>query len=95
LAAFVARLFYAPVTLFHQQKDRADVLDGTPTIKPRSSDKNLAILRERYLSGSPPLERGLLDYEVEGLRATNDVTLIFNGLTASAAKLTKDTRPPP
>lgn len=89
LIAFVFRLFYAPVTLFHQQKDRADALDGTPIARPQSSDKNLAILQERYLSDRPTIERELLDYEVDGLRATNDVTLIFDGLTSLANKLTK------
>jgi hypothetical protein len=89
LAAFFFRLFNVPVVLFHQQKERADKLEGTPTPKPIPSDKNLAILRERYLSDTPHVERELLDYEVDGLRAVNDVTLIFNGLSSSADRLTK------
>jgi hypothetical protein len=88
VVAFVVRLFYEPVSLFHQQKERADKLDGTPIVKPRSLDKNLATLQERYLSERLPIERELLDYEVDGLRAINDVTLIFDGLTKSAGRLT-------
>jgi hypothetical protein len=88
LAFFLIRFLKTPPTLYYEQKDRADALDGTPIARPRSSDKNLAILQERYLSERPLIERELLDYEVDGLRAVNDVTLIFNGLTKSSTKHT-------
>jgi hypothetical protein len=89
--AFAVRMLNAPVVLFHEQKDRADALEGVPVAKPRSSDKNLAILQERYLSNKPPMERELLDYEVDGLQAIKDVTLIFDGINASATRITKIT----
>lgn len=91
MVAFLVRLLNAPVDLFHHQKDRADRLEGIPPPKPRSSDKNLAILQKRYLSDKPALQREILDYEVDGLQAINDVTLILNGINDSAIRITKVT----
>jgi hypothetical protein len=87
--AFAVRVLNAPVVLYHEQKKRADALDGSPPQKPKTSDKTLAILQERYLSRKAPIAREYLDYEVDGLRAANDVSLIFNGLTALARKQSK------
>jgi hypothetical protein len=89
LVAFIVRFFAAPVRLFHTQKDRADALEGTPVSRPGSLDKNISDLKERYLSNIPQIKRELLDFEVDGLRAINDVTLIFDSLAKWATKLTR------
>jgi hypothetical protein len=89
-AAFIFRLFYAPVTLFHQQKDRADKLEGivpAPILSKRT--KPIAVLRERYLTNKTPIQRQILDLEAEGLQAIVDMQIIFVSLAAETGELTK------
>lgn len=89
LVSFFSRLLNAPVLLFHQEKLRADALEGVLPEKPPPTDKNLPKLKERYLSQQLQIDRELLDYLVDGIQAIEDVTLIFNGLTKSTTKLGK------
>jgi hypothetical protein len=90
VAAFVVRLFYEPVALFHAQKDRADKLEGVDPDKiPPKKDRTVAELQARYLSPRGQLQRGYLDYEAEADRAIKDVKTIFDGIGARTTKLTK------
>jgi uncharacterized protein YoxC len=89
-AAFAFRLIYAPVTLFHQQKDRADKLDGiTPTAILSKGRKPIAALMARYITDKIPIQRQALDHEADSLQAVQDVQIVFNGLTAETVEMTK------
>jgi hypothetical protein len=92
LVAYTVRLFNAPVVLFHEQKDRADRLDGTmPAKKLTPVEKHIATLKERYLSAKP-IERQALDNLVDGLQAIQDIAAIFVSLTTETEVLTKSSK---
>jgi hypothetical protein len=89
LAFFLLRFLKTPPTLYYQQKDRADKLDGIELAKFQpSKDKQVATLQERYLSPRGLLQRGYLDHEADGQRAIDDVKIIFDRLTARTHELT-------
>jgi hypothetical protein len=93
LVAYLVRLLNAPVVLFHDQKARADKFDGTATAKKSIPiDKRIAILRERYLSEKPEIQREHLDHLVDGLQAIKDIEAIFKCLTEATDKITKSSQ---
>ncbi|SHK94545.1 hypothetical protein [Bradyrhizobium lablabi] len=90
LAFFLVRFLKTPSTLYYEQKDRADKLEGIASTAILSKRrKPIAVLHARYIRNKAPNLRQALDYEADSLQSIQDLQVIFSGLTVETQDMTR------